>query len=256
MTQAAVDRTATTRASRATNPVAEIRDYERSLARSNQSRTRADRPREFEMRGRTWDLMNEVFAPVYSPSTSVALDFLGWTEKVEAPRSGSMLEVGCGTGVIAVMGALAGCDRVVASDINPWAVANARLNAARHGVADRVRAVQSDLFEGLDPEERFDLVFWSSNYVLAPAGHRYDSDHDKAYVDPGYAVHRRFLAGVCERLTPGGSALLHFSSRGDLDLLHRMAAETGRELRTLDTRTVVEGDHLVDHLLLEIAAAR
>ncbi|MEV7613333.1 methyltransferase domain-containing protein [Streptomyces sp. NPDC089799] len=234
---------------------AEVRDYERSLARSDMSRTRADRPRSFELRGRTWDLLDEVFAPVFSPTTSVALDFLGWTEHVETPRTGSMLEIGCGTGVISVMGALAGCERVVAADVNPHAVANAALNAARHGVSGRVRAVHSDLFSALDPEERFDLVFFSSNYVLAPAGHRYASEHDKAYVDPGYRVHRRYLGEVCDRLTPTGSALLHFSSRGDLPLLKRLAAEQDRRLITLVTRQVHEAGTPVDHMLLAIVPA-
>ncbi|MER7900591.1 methyltransferase domain-containing protein [Streptomyces sp. NPDC096046] len=233
----------------------QVRDYERSLARSAMSRTRADRPDQFDMRGRTWDLLDEVFAPIYSPSTGIALDFLGWTGTVSAPRTGSMLEIGCGTGMIAVTGALAGCERVVASDINPRAVANAALNAARHQVGDRVEAVHSDLFDGLDPAERFDLIFWSSNYVLAPEGHRYGSVHDAAYVDPGYAAHRRFLAEAEDRLAPGGSALLHFSSRGDLRALHALAAGTGRELRTLRSAVVQEGEYPVEHLLLEIVPA-
>ncbi|MFI6376416.1 methyltransferase [Streptomyces sp. NPDC050546] len=231
---------------------AEIRSYERSLARSSMSRTRGDRPHEFELRGRTWDLLDDVFAPMYSPSTAIALDFLGWTEKVLTPRSGSMLEIGCGTGVIAVTGALAGCERVVASDINRHAVANAALNAARHGVAGRVTAMQSDLFDGLDPEERFELVFWSSNYVLAPSGHVYDSVHDRAYVDAGYAAHRRFLATARDRVAPGGSVLLHFSDRGDVAALGAIADDTGCELRTLDSRRIQEGEHLVEHMLLEI----
>ncbi len=237
------------------DPAAEVRDYERSLARSAMSRTRSDRPSEFEMRGRTWDLLDDVFAPSYSPSTGIALDFLGWTEEFTTPRNGSMLEIGCGTGMIAVTGALAGCERVVASDISTQAVANARLNAERHGVRDRVEAVHSDLFDGLDPAERFDLIFWSSNYVLAPAGHVYGSVHDMAYVDPGYAAHQRFLAGAQDRLTAGGSALLHFSSRGDLDSLNALAAEAGRELRTLRSAVVQEGAHPVEHLLLEVVPA-
>ncbi|MFD3518618.1 methyltransferase domain-containing protein [Streptomyces sp. NPDC058657] len=240
---------------RVPEPTPEVRDYERSLARSAVSRTRTDRPREFDLRGRQWNLLDEVFCPTYSPSTGIALDFLGWTESWTTPRRGSMLEIGCGTGVIAVMGALAGCERVVASDISPQAVANARLNAERHGLTDRVEAVRSDLFDALDPAERFDLVFWSSNYVLAPAGHVYGSVHDMAYVDPGYAAHRRFLAEAPDRLAPGGSALLHFSSRGDLDALHAMAAETGRELRTLQSAVVQEGACPVEHLLLEIVPA-
>ncbi|WP_051093885.1 MULTISPECIES: methyltransferase domain-containing protein [unclassified Streptomyces] len=151
---------------------------------------------------------------------------------------GSLLEVGSGTDTIAVSAALPGCARVVASDINVHAVRNAALNATRHGVADRVRAVHSDLFAQLPAEERFDTVYWHSTFGLAPTGYRYRSDHERAYVDPGYAAHRRYLSQAPDRLIPGGRALLHFSSRGDLTTLHRIARETGRQLRPLRSVTV------------------
>ncbi|CQR65199.1 methyltransferase domain-containing protein [Streptomyces leeuwenhoekii] len=232
----------------------QVRSYERSLARSAESRTRADRPRVFTMEGRAWDLLDGVFAPVHSPSTRLGLEFLGLTADA-APTGtarGSFLEVGCGTGLIAVCAALHGHERVVAADINTAAVRNAELNIARHGVADRVRAVHSDLFSALPAGERFDTVFWSSNYVLAPAGYRYRHDHERAYVDPGYATHRRFLAEVLDRTAPGGRALLHFSSRGDMDLLRRLAGETGTKLVELAATVIVEGDDPVSHYLLRI----
>ncbi|MFD0884363.1 hypothetical protein ACFQ08_07330, partial [Streptosporangium algeriense] len=71
-------------------------DYRRSLRRSEQSRTRDDRPRVFRLAGREWDLLDDVFAPVYSSSTEVFLELL------DLPAAGTMLEVGCGAGVIAV----------------------------------------------------------------------------------------------------------------------------------------------------------
>lgn len=98
-------------------------------------------PGTFVLRGRTWDLLPGVPAPPHSRSTDVAMRMLGFGDPLTAPRSGSFLEVGSGTGVIAVSAALAGCDRVVGTDTSPRAVRNTDLNAARHGVADRVRAV-------------------------------------------------------------------------------------------------------------------
>ncbi|MGP3951758.1 methyltransferase domain-containing protein [Streptomyces sp. 7N604] len=213
------------------------------------------------MRGRDWDLLDEVFAPIYSPSTGIALDFLGLgsgpgltdgtAEAEQAPLKGSLLEIGCGTGIIAVTAALAGCGPVVAADISERAVENAARNAARHGVSDRVRAVHGDLFSGLGPGERFDTIFWSSNYVRAPEDYEYRSVHERAYVDAGYAVHRRYLAEAPQWLTAGGSVLLHFSNRGDVEGLNAIAAATGRELRVLATRSVPEGTDMVEHMLLE-----
>lgn len=235
--------------------MSEIQSFERSLQRSRQSLTREDRPRTFPLCGREWDLLDEVFAPVYSPSTGIALEFLGLNEVPPAPRSGSFLEVGCGTGVIAVMAALAGYERVVASDISPRAVENAAINAERHGVTEQLRAVHSDLFSGLDENDRFDTVFWSSNYVMGPSGYEYQSVHERAYVDAGYRAHRSYLDQAPRWLTPDGSALLHFSDRGDLDALYRIAEERGRTLRTLSSVRVLEGeygDDTVTHLLLQI----
>jgi release factor glutamine methyltransferase len=206
------------------------------------------------MYDREWDLFPEVFAPVYSPSTRVCIDFLDLA-RPGTRDGGSFLEMGCGTGLLATMAVLAGYDRVVASDINAMAVANAAANAERHGVGDGLRAVHSDLFAGLEPGERFDVVFWSSNYVLAPADYSYRSPHEQAYVDPGYRTHRRYLTEAPLRVTAAGRALLHFSDRGDVPALFRLADECGRELRLLAAGRVREceyGDDMVEHLLFEI----
>ncbi|AXI81419.1 methyltransferase domain-containing protein [Peterkaempfera bronchialis] len=230
----------------------DVMDYRRSLERSRLSRMRRAGASTFTMLEREWDLLPGVFAPSDSPSTAVALDLLGLAGPSPSAR-GSVLEIGCGTGIIAVAAALAGCERVVASDISRTAAENAALNAARHGVADRVRTVQGDLFAGLDPEERFDTVFWSSNYVMAPEGYDYQDIHERAYVDAGYQAHRRFLAEAPGRLAPNGSVLLHFSSRGDLVSLLRIAGECGRALRMLRVLPVQEGEHEVQHMLIEVA---
>ncbi|GGX00086.1 methyltransferase domain-containing protein [Streptomyces noursei] len=236
--------------------MSEVRSYQNSLQRSWDSLTREDRPNVFTMNGREWDLLDQVFDPTHTASTAVAMALLGLSGSPSWPWAGSLLEIGCGTGAIAVSAALSGCERVIASDINPHAVRNAALNAARHGVADRVRAVHSDLFAGLPADERVDTVYWHSNFVLAPPDYRYRSVHERAYVDPGYTAHRRYLAQAPDRLAPGGRALLHFSSRGDLTALRRIATETGRELRLLRSVTVPDAGDMVEHMLWEVAGDR
>ncbi|KUL39380.1 hypothetical protein ADL22_15865 [Streptomyces sp. NRRL F-4489] len=239
-----------------------MRSHVRSLARCAAARARGDLPRVFTLHGRAFDLLEEVFAPDLTPSTQTALDFLG----IPAPSGpagadpapagrGSLLEIGSGAGAISVLAALNGHERVVAADINPQAVRNTALNIARHAVGDRVRAVHSDLFAALPPGERFDTVFWSSNYVLAPGSYVYRNDCERAFVDPGYAAHRRFLEQAGQWTTPGGAVLLHFSSRGDLPLLRSLAAACGRALTVRRSREVREGAETVEHCLLEVTAA-
>ncbi|MQS39214.1 methyltransferase [Streptomyces katsurahamanus] len=232
----------------------EARDYRRSLERAAKSRTCADRPREFSFRGRRWELMADVFAPTDSPSTGVALELLGIGADWQPPCTGPFLEMGCGAGVISVLAALSGAGQVYSCDINPAAVENTWRNAVHADVEDRVHVMQSDLFAALPPGKRFGQIFFSSNYVQAPAGFRYRTMHERAYVDAGYAVHRRYIAEAPRRLAPGGRALLHFSSRGDLDALHRIAEETGSRLRVVRRIRVPERTLDIEHQLIEITA--
>jgi release factor glutamine methyltransferase len=68
-----------------------------------------------------------------------------------------LLDVGTGSGNLAVAVAWKNKKaRVTAVDISPEALAVASRNAARHGVSDRVRFLEGDLFSSLMPEERFD----------------------------------------------------------------------------------------------------
>ncbi len=66
-----------------------------------------------------------------------------------------VLDVGCGTGVLAIAAALRGAGPVDALDIAPAALAATRANAARNRVVDRVHLVDADLARCPGP---YDLV--------------------------------------------------------------------------------------------------
>ena len=70
-----------------------------------------------------------------------------------------MLDVGTGSGILAVAGAKMGAQRVCAYDIDPVAVRVANENFEVNGVADRVVCGVSDLLAGVDRKEApFSLV--------------------------------------------------------------------------------------------------
>ena len=77
-----------------------------------------------------------------------------------------ILDLGTGSGVLAIAAARALRRRVLATDIDPQAVAAARKNARRNGVGPLVEVLHADGVGGLRAREPFDLVF--ANILLAP----------------------------------------------------------------------------------------
>ncbi len=73
-----------------------------------------------------------------------AIDRLARSGRLGRGRHARALDLGCGSGILALGRARAAPGRVVASDCDPDAVRLARLNARANGLAHRVRAVRAD----------------------------------------------------------------------------------------------------------------
>lgn len=132
--------------------------------------------------------------------------------KVVEVRSGeTFLEVGSGTGLVAVHAAKLGA-KVVASDASPHAVACTRRNAARNNV--RLEAVQSDLFENVGGI--FDVIAFNPPYL--PGEVTSTSWLERAWSggEEGSEIAVRFLDQAWKHLAPGGRIYIILSSIGGL----------------------------------------
>ncbi|GAA2976175.1 methyltransferase [Actinokineospora diospyrosa] len=203
-------------------------------------------PSTFELLGLEWDLVPGTYAP--KPGTGTEY----YTTAIPYPQGGSFLEIGCGAGVTAVWAALHGCAHVTATDVTVTAVASAELNVERHGVADRVHVQRSDVFADLDPDAKFDAIFWNCSVIEAPKDFEFTQDFEWAIFDPGYAALGRYLAEVHDRLLPGGRALVTFNSLGDASRVAELADEKGVTLSLVDSSTRVLAGEEVTYKVFEI----
>jgi release factor glutamine methyltransferase len=162
-----------------------------------------------------------VFAP--TPTS----DLLGRAVLAEMRAAERVLDMGTGSGVNALLAARAGAS-VLGVDVNPAAVEAARANAIRNGVQATFRV--SDVFAQVDG--LFDLM------IIDPP-FRWFAPRDMAEVaitDQGYATIGRFLAGVRERLNPGGRVLMFFGTSGDQDHILGLARRGGLHVETVASR--------------------
>lgn len=139
-----------------------------------------------------------------------------------------MLEIGCGTGVISLYCADAGAE-VVASDINPAAVENTKLNAKKFGLDISVR--QGDMYAAIGPDEKFDVIFWNHPFNITDKP--VEKMLHRAGFDQNYNSLRAYVRDARAYLTENGQLLLGTGSIADLTEIEKIAAENGYKLTLL-----------------------
>jgi release factor glutamine methyltransferase len=130
------------------------------------------------------------------------------------PRGGSVLDMGTGSGAIAVAIAHARPDaQVSALDASAAALEIARGNAARNGV--QIDFLQSDWYAALSQApRRFDMIVSNPPYIVAGDRHLSEGDLRFEPVDAltdhadGLSALRTIVAGAPAFLAPGGWLLM------------------------------------------------
>jgi SAM-dependent methyltransferase len=139
-----------------------------------------------------------VFAPVRSEYVGLVAE-----APLPAPALPLAFDIGTGTGVLAAVLARRGIARILATDRDPRALACARENLARLGLASQVEVMQADLF----PEGRAPLIVCNPPWIPA----RPSSPLESAIFDPESRMLRGFINGLAARLEPGGEGWLVLS---------------------------------------------
>ena len=134
---------------------------------------------------------------VFAPIRCEYVDLVATAPLPPLSSSSSLaFDIGTGTGVLAAVLARRGIKRVVATDRDPRALACARENLERLGLAQQVEVVQTDLF----PQVRAALVVCNPPWIPA----RPSSPIERGIYDPESQMLRGFLGALPAHLEPGG----------------------------------------------------
>jgi release factor glutamine methyltransferase len=160
---------------------------------------------------------------VPSEPTSAQSTIINPQSSISNPQSPipnpSIADVGTGSGIIAVCLAkhLPAC-RISAIDNSSAALAVAKENAQRHGAADRIEFLKSDLFAAVPVERQFDFIVSNPPYVttgeldgLAADVRKFEPRAALVAGPRGTEVIERLIAQSADRLRPGGHLLMEIS---------------------------------------------
>lgn len=139
-----------------------------------------------------------------------------------------VLDLCSGSGCLGILTALAFPESAVdLAELNPQAIALSQRNISRHFLSDRVKAYQSDVFDGLPSGRQYDLIIANPPYVDAqdmadlPAEFEHEPKAALASGDDGLALTYEILKQAPSYLTEQGVLICEVgNSAGALQQAH------------------------------------
>jgi len=169
------------------------------------------------------DYVFYVWKNVYEP----AEDSFLFADNLMVSEGDFVLDMGTGCGILGIIAAEKAA-RVIAVDLNPYAVRCTNENVKRNGVSDKMFLVQGDLFTPIKIGEEFDLIFFNAPYLPL------ENVEDNSWLGcawsggvAGRQVIDRFIGAAPKYLKRGGHVFLMQSTLSNVDETLRKFEENG-----------------------------
>jgi methylase of polypeptide subunit release factors len=148
-------------------------------------------------------------------------EYVDLVAQAPLPQTELAFDIGTGTGVLAAVLAKRGIPRVIATEQDARALACARENIARLGLAEQVKVMEVGMAELFPPDAmvKAGLIVCNPPWLPGKPG----SPLEHSIYDPESRMLKAFLAGLAARLAPGGEGWL---------ILSDFAEHLGLRLRT------------------------
>lgn len=158
---------------------------------------------------------------VYEP----AEDSFLLAENMKVTKEDIVLDMGTGCGILAILAAQK-TKKVMAFDINPYAIDCATKNAEINCINEKIEFRIGDLFQPTRLSEKFSVILFNSPYLPS------EQDEEKSWIGKAWAgglngrkVIDRFIINSPKVLTENGKILLIQSSLSDIDKTLEMFSE-------------------------------
>jgi len=164
-----------------------------------------------------------VFSPAYFTDSKWFAETL---PKIVGQKS--LLEIGTGTGIVALFSALNGAE-VSATDINPDSIKNANYNFQEHNV--QIKTYCGDMYEPLPPEKKFDFIFWNHPFNCG------DNPNEELLLRSGFDFQykdlKEYILKAHLHLKPQGKLLLGTGNFALLFKIKNIVKEHGYKINLL-----------------------
>lgn len=170
---------------------------------------------------------------VYKPSDDTFL----LLKNLKVNRGDVVLEIGCGCGIITLKAAKK-AKKVVATDLNPFAVKITRENVKLNRLTCKVEVRQGDLFNPIRKNEKFNLIVFNPPYLPTSKKDKVEGWIGKAWDggSTGRKIIDRFLAEAKTFLKKDGRILMVQSTLSNVKKTIKKLCKEGFSVKVLEKK--------------------